>query len=91
MAATVDYLFGYSATTGIVDDWMFEQVAQSYALDPAMQAFFEKSNPWARHGIAERLLEAAQRGLWTNPKPETQAGLQAVLLDSETVLETRGE
>ena len=58
LAATVDYLFGYDATAGVVDDWMYEQVAQTYALDPAMQEFFAQSNPWALHAITERLLEA---------------------------------
>ena len=29
--ATVDYLFGYDATTGVVDDWMYERLAESYA------------------------------------------------------------
>jgi cobaltochelatase CobN len=40
LAATVDYLFGYDATAGVAEDWMYEQVAQAYALDPAMQEFF---------------------------------------------------
>ena len=33
MAATVDYLFGYDATAGVVDDWMYEQLAASYVFD----------------------------------------------------------
>jgi cobaltochelatase CobN len=64
MAATVDYLFGYDATTGVVADWMYERVAQAYVADPAMRKFLEASNPWALRAIAERLLEAADRGLW---------------------------
>lgn len=61
MAATVDYLFGYDATANVVSDFMYEQVAQDYALDAATQDFFERSNPWALRAISERLLEAAQR------------------------------
>lgn len=91
MAATVDYLFGYDATARIADDWMYEQIAQAYALDPARQEFFARSNPWALHDIAERLLEAAQRGLWERPRPETLSALRETLLQSETVLEGRGE
>ena len=34
MAATVDYLFGYDATAGVVDDWMYEQLAPSYVFEP---------------------------------------------------------
>jgi cobaltochelatase CobN len=89
MAATVDYLFGYDATAGVAEDWMYEQLAQAYALDPAMQEFFARSNPWALHNIAERLLEAAQRGLWEQPRVETLEALRGALLDSETLLEDR--
>ena len=91
LAATVDYLFGYDATAGVVEDWMYEQVAQSYALDAQMREFFARSNPWALHAIAERLLEAAQRGLWQSPAPDTLDALRATLLDSEAMLEARNE
>jgi cobaltochelatase CobN len=89
LAATVDYLFGYDATAGVAEDWMYEQVARSYALDPAMQEFFARSNPWALHAVAERLLEAAQRGMWAQPGEETLSALRAALLRSEEMLESR--
>jgi cobaltochelatase CobN len=91
LAATVDFLFGYDATADVVDDWMYEQVARSYALDPQMQDFFARSNPWALQAIAERLLEAAQRKLWSEPSPETLQALQETFLNSEALLEERGE
>jgi cobaltochelatase CobN len=91
LAATVDYLFGYDATAGIAADWMYEQLAQAYALDPAMQEFLARSNPWALQAITERLLEAAQRGLWAEPSPETLGQLHDLHLASETLLEARGE
>jgi cobaltochelatase CobN len=91
LAATVDYLFGYDATAGVAEDWMYEQMAQSYALDPAMQEFFARSNPWALHAVAERLLEAAQRGMWAEPGAETLEALRAALMRSEEMLESRGE
>src|SRR5919202_412681 len=69
MAATVDYLFGYDATAGVVEDWMYEQLVSTYLTDPENRAFLEKSNPWALRGMAERLLEAAERGLWAEPSP----------------------
>ncbi|PTU65962.1 cobaltochelatase subunit CobN [Chromobacterium sp. Panama] len=91
LTATVDYLFGYDATAQVVDDWVYEQLAQSYALDPAMQQFFANSNPWALNAITDRLLEAAQRQLWAEPDPETLAALRQLHLDSEALLEARGE
>ena len=87
LAATVDYLFGYDATAGVVADWMYEQLAASYVLDPENQAFMNKSNPWALHSITERLLEAADRKLWDSPSPETLSALQEVYLATEGSLE----
>ncbi|NUS50782.1 MAG: cobaltochelatase subunit CobN, partial [Nocardioidaceae bacterium] len=89
MAATVDYLFGYDATTGVVPDWMYESLAQTYVLDETNQAFLRESNPWALHGMVERLSEAAERGLWAEPDPGTTAALQQAYLDVEGDLEDR--
>lgn len=87
MAATVDYLFGYDATAGVMADWMYEQLTQRYVLDAQNRTFMTESNPWALHGMAERLLEAAGRGLWAQPAPETLDGLRQVLLETEGDLE----
>jgi cobaltochelatase CobN len=87
LAATVDYLFGYDATTGVVADWMYEKLAQTYVLDPENRAFMETSNPWALHGIAERLLEAVDRKMWAEPDPALLAELQQAYLDTEGDLE----
>jgi cobaltochelatase CobN len=87
LAATVDYLFGYDATAGVVPDWMYEQLAQSYALDPQNQDFLRRSNPWALRNIVERLNEAADRGLWAKPDPDLMAALREVYLQTEGDLE----
>lgn len=89
LAATVDYLFGFDATAGVVHDWMYEKLAQEYVLDVDNQAFMRKSNPWALRGIVERLSEAADRGLWAEPDPDTIAAMQAVYLELEGDLEDR--
>jgi cobaltochelatase CobN len=91
LAATVDYIFGFDATAQIAPDFIYEGLAEHYALSPEMRGFLSKSNPWALNAIAERLLEAANRELWENPKPETLVALRSVLLESETVLEAQGE
>ena len=83
----MDYLFGYDATAGVVDDWMYEQLAASYVFNPATSAFLRKSNPWALRGIAERLLEAADRGLWASPEDGTLEELRSVYLELEGELE----
>ncbi|WP_137149316.1 cobaltochelatase subunit CobN [Mycolicibacterium sp. CR10] len=87
MAATVDYLFGYDATAGVMADWMYERLAGEYVLDDENRKFMGESNPWALHGMAERLLEAAGRGMWEQPEAATLDGLKQVLLETEGDLE----
>ena len=89
LAATVDYLFGFDATAGVVHDWMYEKLAQEYVLDETNQEFLKKSNPWALRGIVERLSEAAERGLWAEPDADVISAMQQVYLDVEGDLEDR--
>jgi len=87
LAATVDYLFGYDATTDVASDWMYEQVAQRYLLDEDVSAFMDRANPWAARGIAEKLLEAAGRGMWAAPDAELLDDVRARYLALEDQLE----
>jgi cobaltochelatase CobN len=87
LAATVEYLFGYDATTGVAEDWMYEQVARRYLLDPDIAAFMSESNPWAAREIAERLLEASDRGMWGEPAPGTLDEIRDRFLALEGALE----
>ncbi|MDQ3897119.1 MAG: cobaltochelatase subunit CobN [Actinomycetota bacterium] len=82
MAATVDYLFGYDATAHVVEDWMYERVTEAYVADPAVRKLFEQSNPWALRSIAEKLLEAEDRGLW-DASAEALSTLRSALLEAE--------
>ncbi|NUV58286.1 cobaltochelatase subunit CobN [Streptomyces sp. CAI-85] len=90
LAATVDYLFGYDATTGVVADWMYDKLTETYVLDPANREFLQQANPWALHGIAERLLEAESRGMWAKPDPAVLEELRRVFLETEGDLEGDG-
>ena len=64
MAATVDYLFAFAATTGAVRDHHFDAVHAAYLGDEAVRGFLHRHNPDALAEIADRLLEAERRGLW---------------------------
>jgi len=77
MAATVDYLFGYDATADLLDDWMYQRLTEAYLFDPEVAAFLRRANPWAERAMIERLLEAAERGMWENPEADTLAKLRA--------------
>jgi cobaltochelatase CobN len=88
MAATVDYLFGYDATAEILDDWMYQRLAEAYLFDEKVQEFLRRGNPWAERAMIERLLEAAERGLWEKPSPETLARLQSQYGGNDAWLES---
>ncbi|MCC9710998.1 cobaltochelatase subunit CobN [Streptomyces sp. MNU76] len=87
LAATVDYLFGYDATTGVIADWMYDKLTETYVLDETNREFLQQANPWALHGIAERLLEAESRGMWEKPDPAVLEALRQVYLETEGDLE----
>ncbi|AKK03118.1 cobaltochelatase subunit CobN [Corynebacterium epidermidicanis] len=89
MSATVDYLFGYDATTGLMDDWMYSTLTQEYVRNDTMREFFKQSNPWALRDISERLLEAADRGMWAEPSAEDLETLRSTFLEMEGDLEDR--
>ena len=91
LSATVDYMFGYDATAQVIEDWMYENVTESYVFDPDTQEFFQQSNPWALRDIVERLLEAIERGMWEKPPPDMKERLQKMFLDLEADLEARQE
>ena len=65
IAATVDYLFAFSATTGAVRDHHFQLAYDAFVGDEAVREFIEANNPAALDEIAQRFLEAVERGLWT--------------------------
>ena len=89
MVATVDAVFGFSATADIVTDAMFEQVTAAFVMGNNRE-FLEQYNVWALHAIAARLLEAQQRGLW-DASPQALESLRATLLSSEAVMESNTE
>ena len=79
MSATIDYLFAYDATTNLIDDYQYQSVADSLLFDAENQQFLQDNNPAAMEEMAERLLEACQRGLWQDSE-EYAAKLQDLLL-----------
>ena len=55
--------FQWDATSDVIDDWMYDQYAEKYALDPEMKKWMEKVNPWALKNIAETLLDSMKKEL----------------------------
>jgi cobaltochelatase CobN len=90
MAATLDFLFAYDATANCVQDFMYQGVADAYLFDESVREFIEQNNPWVQRDMAERLLEANQRGLWTEVAPETVERLRLMVNEAEGVIESQG-
>ena len=88
MAATIDYLFAYSATANCVEDFMYEGVANAYLFDEKVQQFIQEKNPWALRDMAERLLEAHQRGLWQKVDGDVLEKLRSLVHQAEGVIES---
>jgi cobaltochelatase CobN len=79
IAATVDYLFGFAASTEAVSNHHFDQLFAAYLEDPPVRDFMETANPAALRETAARFAEAIRRGLWT-PRSNRAADLIAELL-----------
>lgn len=82
----VGRVYGWEATTGDVDDWIFDEIARTFILDREMRRFFQEKNPWAMEEMGRRLLEAQQRGLWKADK-EVLDALKSSYLEIEGWME----
>jgi cobaltochelatase CobN len=87
MAASLDYLFAYDASTGRVPDWSYGALCQAWLANPEVRRFLETSNPWALRDMAERLLEAHHRGLWEGATKNQLTHLRQLVLESEALIE----
>jgi len=77
---------GWSATTGQVQPWVYQQLSETFVLDPAMRERLSRLNPTASVRMANRLLEASQRQFWT-PDAQTLEALQRAGEELEDRLE----
>ena len=77
---------GWSATTGEVQPWVYQQITQTFILDPAMRDRLAKLNPTASAKVASRLLEASERNYW-QPDETMLAALRSAGEELEDRLE----
>jgi cobaltochelatase CobN len=82
----VGRIYGWEATTQEVDDWIFDDITETFVLNEENRLFFKENNPWALEEISRRLLEAQQRGLW-NADPQVLERLKESYLETESLLE----
>lgn len=88
--AGVTNTMGWSATTGQVEPWVYQQLSQTYVLDAEMRERLAALNPAASVKVANRLLEAHERRYWS-PDAATLEALRGAGEALEDRLEGIGE
>ena len=87
MGASLDYLFAYDASTDRVPDWCYGALCDQWLSQLRILDFLSASNPWVLRDMAERLLEASNRGLWTSATQDQLLHLQDLVNSSEAQIE----
>ncbi len=88
LSRRVGRVYGWDATTGQVDDWIFDDIARTFILDPENRDFFEENNPYALEEIGRRLLEAHERRVW-EADPDVLEGVKEAYLLIEGWMEDK--
>jgi magnesium chelatase subunit H len=79
-------LIGWSGTVDFQDSWVYDQAAETYALDSEMANKLREANPEAFRNIISRMLEANGRGFW-QPDPEKLAQLRDLYETADEAIE----
>lgn len=88
IAKRIGTVYGWEASTGEVDDRIFNEITKTFMLNKENRSFFERENPYALEEIGRRLLEAQTRGLWI-PDSEIAQDLREAYLETEGWLEDK--
>ena len=86
LANVTEYLFAWDATSDIVDDWMYEQLADKFLFDNDTKEWMMDENPHALMNILNRLHEAISREMW-NADQDTLEKLKQLYMQTEERLE----
>ncbi len=84
IAATVDYLFGFAASTNAVGNHHFDQLFSAYLENDEVRNFMASANPAALQETASRFAEAIRRSLWT-PRSNSAQHLIADLMNTKDI------
>ena len=88
VSTLTDIVFGWDATSDIVDDWVYLKIAERYVFDDATREWMEKENPYAAKDVVSRLLEAYDRGMW-DADEDTLERLRDAFIEMEGEIEGR--
>ncbi len=86
----MDVVLGWDATADVIDDWMYNSIAEKYALNREMQQWMKEVNPYALQNILDKLLEAISRDMWHADR-DMEEKLRETYLEMEGEIEERTE
>ena len=86
MANMTEYVFGWDATSDIIEKWMYDGIAEKYLLDEKVKEWMLEVNPHAMKEMLDRLHEAIDRGMW-DADDEMKERLKDLYLELEDRLE----
>ncbi len=86
ISTTFDTLFGWDASAGVGEKWMYDGMARQFLLDEETRKWMEEVNDAAVHQMSERLLEAHQRGMWQADEEMLQA-VRRIYMNAEGLME----
>ena len=86
MSNMTEYVFGWDATSDIIEKWMYDGIAEKYLLDEKVKEWMLDVNPNAMKEILDRLYEAIDRGMW-DADDEMKEKLKGLYLELEDRLE----
>lgn len=89
MAASLDYLFAYDAATDRIPDWCYGSLCDQWLGCADNVNFLNEYNPWVLRDMAERLLEASNRGLWQGAESTQLNMLHSIVVTTEAAIENR--
>lgn len=81
-----DYTVGWSGTSDIIDNWMYDDLAKRFVLDDDTREWIKDENPYAMMAMLARLEEAIKRGFWDAPD-EMEEKLKSLYLEFEERIE----
>ena len=82
----INHAYGLDATSDVIEDWMYEAMADRFLFDESNRSWLGESNPFALRDILDDLLEAIDRGLW-DASNDTRERLRDLYLEAEGLLE----
>lgn len=86
LSKLADFTMGWAATSGIVKDWMWDDIADRFVLDGDTRGWILESNPFALQAMLGRLAEASSRGLW-NCSEDRMRRLEEIFVETEALIE----